>query len=149
MVDFLDVFTMIPVFAITIHILRRMPGGITWKPLLMYGLLTVNGLVIALAFHIGVASLAVLTQELENTIWIYRDLMTLGRFPSDIYDSTLRAVLTFIVPVAVIVSFPAKAYLGMLSWTWVGQALLMACVTLVLSLKFWKFATRRYTSVSS
>jgi len=117
--------------------------------LLEFGLLIVNGMVIAFAIHIVIASLAVLTQELENTIWIYRDLMTLGRFPSDIYDSPMRAILTFIVPVAVMVSFPAKAYLGKLNNIWLAHALFMAMTSLALSLYFWRFATRRYTSVSS
>jgi ABC-2 type transport system permease protein len=88
-------------------------------------------------------------QELENTIWIYRDLMTLGRFPSDIYSTPMQGVLTFIVPVAVMVSFPAKALLGKLTPLWLLHALLMAATSMAASLFFWRFATRRYTSVSS
>jgi len=148
-VDFLDVVTMIPVFFITGYILRQIPGGISAVRLLEYGLLILNGMIIAFAIHIVVAGLAVLTQELENTIWIYRDLMTLGRFPSDIYDAPMRGILTFIVPVAVMVSFPAKAFLGKLDKVWLVQAFTMAMTSLVLSLQFWRFATRRYTSVSS
>ena len=108
-----------------------------------------NGMIIALAIHISVAALAVLTQELENTIWIYRDVMTLGRFPADIYSPNLRSVLTFVIPVAVMISFPAKAFLGRLSLPWVFHAIFMALLGLWLSLYFWRFATRRYTSVSS
>jgi ABC-2 type transport system permease protein len=148
-VDFLDVVTIVPVFFITAYVLRQIPGGVTPWRLVPYGFLILNGLVIAFAIHITVASLAVLTQELENTIWIYRDLMTLGRFPSDIYDAPMRGVLTFLVPVAVMVSFPAKAYLGKLAPIWLLHALAMSMTSLALSLYFWRFATRRYTSVSS
>lgn len=149
-VDFLDVITILPVFIITFYTMRHIGGpaipAFRW---FLYGLLALNGLVIAFAIHIMVASLAVLTQEMENTIWIYRDLMTLGRFPSDIYASPMRAILTFIVPVAVMVSFPAKAFLGKLATGWMIQAFFMAMTSLALSLWFWRFATRRYTSVSS
>ena len=148
-VDFLDVVTVVPVLFITAYILRQIPGGVSLSRLALYGLLIVNGLLIALAIHVAVASLAVLTQELENTIWIYRDLMTLGRFPADIYDAPMRGILTFIIPVAVMVSFPAKAYLGKLSAAWGMQAFAMAAISLVLSLSFWRFAIRRYTSASS
>jgi ABC-2 type transport system permease protein len=148
-VDFLDVLTIIPVLFITAYVLRQIPGGVTTWRLVQYSLLILNGLIIAFAIHIAVASLAVLTQELENTIWIYRDLMTLGRFPSDIYDAPMRGILTFLVPVAVMVSFPAKAYLGKLAPIWLLHALGMAMTSLALSLYFWRFATRRYTSVSS
>ena len=150
-VDFLDIVTILPVAAITFYVLRHMGGGAIIPPIrwILYILLTLNGLIIAFAIHIVVASLAVLTQELENTIWIYRDLMTLGRFPSDIYDSPMRGILTFIVPVAVMVSFPAKAFLGRLEPLWLLHAFFMAVASLVLSLRFWRFAIRRYTSVSS
>ena len=148
-VDFLDVLTAVPVFAVTYYVLRHIPGGIRPGRLLLYILLSLNGILIALAIHIAVAALAVLTQELENTIWIYRDVMALGRFPSDIYSVRLQEILTFIIPVAVMVSFPAKAFLGRLSLAWLGYAFFTAFAGLVLSLTFWRFATRRYTSVSS
>jgi ABC-2 type transport system permease protein len=153
-VDFLDVITILPVLAVTLYVMRHIAGaaGQPAAPTLrwfLYGLLALNGLVIAFAIHIVVAALAVLTQEMENTIWIYRDLMTLGRFPSDIYDSPMRAILTFVVPVAVMVSFPAKAFLGKLAAGWLLQAFFMSMTSLAFSLWFWRFATRRYTSVSS
>jgi ABC-type uncharacterized transport system permease subunit len=47
------------------------------------------------------------------------------------------------------VSFPAKAFLGKLEFIWLFQALVMAATSVALSLLFWRFATRRYTSVSS
>jgi len=151
-VDFLDVITILPVFSITFFVMRQLSGpghmipAIRW---ILFGALALNGLLIAFAIHIAVASLAVMTQEMENTIWIYRDLMTLGRFPSDIYGSPMRIILTFVVPVAVMVSFPAKAFLGRLETGWVIQAFFMAMTSLAFSLWFWRFATRRYTSVSS
>lgn len=148
-VDFLDVVTVVPVFIVTYYVLRQMPGGIPLGRFLMYSLLCVNGMLIALAIHIVVASLAVITQEMENTIWLYRDLMTLGRFPYDIYNTFLRSVLTFVIPVAVMISFPAKAYLGQLNGFWLGMAFLIAGLGLAASLSFWRYATRLYTSVSS
>lgn len=148
-VDFLDVVTLLPVLAATYYAMRHLPEGVRLPHLWIYLLLTLNGMLIALAIHIAVAALAVLTQELENTIWIYRDLMTLGRFPSNIYSHRLQFVLTFVMPVAVMISFPVKAFLGQLSFSWIGHAFVMAITSLWLSLWFWRFATRRYTSVSS
>lgn len=148
-VDFLDVATILPVLAVTGWVLHRIPQPLAWKPVLLYTVLITNGLLIAFAIHIAVASLAVLTQELENTIWIYRDLMTLGRFPSDIYDRPMRLILTFVMPIAVMVSFPAKAYLGQLPTIWIAHSAWMALLSVTASLWFWRYATRRYTSSSS
>ncbi len=148
-VDFLDVVTIVPVLGVTSYVLQQMPGGIPLGRLLIYTLLCLNGMLIALAIHIVVAGMAVITQEMENTIWLYRDVMTLGRFPYDIYNSFLRSVLTFVIPVAVMISFPAKAYLGQLSGFWLAMAFVIAGVGLAASLSFWRYATRRYTSTSS
>ena len=46
-------------------------------------------------------------------------------------------------------SFPAKAFLGRLSGLWVFQAVLLALLGLGFCLWFWRYATRKYTSVSS
>lgn len=146
-VDFLDVLTAIPVLAATGYLIHTL--NVPIFQIVLYIALALNGLFIAFAIHVVVAAMAVLTQELENTIWIYRDLMTLGRFPSDIYATPMKNILIFIVPIAVMISFPAKALLGKLSGYWIGEAFLMSATSVALSLLFWRFATRRYTSVSS
>lgn len=149
MVDFLDVVTGIPVLLITIYIMRRIPGALEPRHVAAYIFLTLNGLLIAFAFHLAVAALAVLTQEMENTIWIYRDLMTLGRFPADIYSGSMRAVITFVIPIAVMTTFPAKAALGLLAGQWWVLAIFLSILSVVFGLSFWDYAVRQYTSVSS
>src|SRR6266853_914301 len=52
-VDFLDVVTVIPVFVITYHVLKRIPGGILPGRLMLYLFLCLNGMLIALAIHIS------------------------------------------------------------------------------------------------
>jgi len=148
-VDFLDLLTVIPILGVTWMTLEKIPGATSPGALLAYSGLVLNGLFIAFALHVMVAALAVWTQEMDNSIWIYRDLMTLGRFPSDIYDAPMRAVITYIIPIAVMVSFPAKAAMGLLSPVWVGVSVLMAALSVSMSLLFWNFSCRRYTSVSS
>jgi ABC-2 type transport system permease protein len=148
-VDFLDVLTIIPVFIVTSFVLKQIPAASDPLHVALYVVLLLNGLFIAFAIHVGVASLAVLTQEMDNTIWLYRDLMTLGRFPVDIYAAAMRGIITFVMPIAVMISFPSKALLGLLSPAGIAQALVMSAVSVGLSLWFWRFATRRYTSVSS
>jgi hypothetical protein len=89
---------------------------------ILYLALVGNGIAIAHAIHVFVAALAVSTQELDNTIWVYRDLMTLGRFPVPIYAETIRLLLIYPVPIAVMTSFPVKGVLGLLSLEWIAFA---------------------------
>jgi ABC-2 type transport system permease protein len=147
--DFLDVATMLPVLWLFATTWPKLPGAIGLLAVVFYLLLIVNGIAIALAMHIFVAALAVWTQELENTIWIYRDMMFLGRFPVDIYAAPMRWALIVFIPIGVMTSFPAKALLGLLSARWIIYSVGLGTISMAASLWFWRQALKRYTSVSS
>jgi ABC-2 type transport system permease protein len=149
MVDFLDIVTMVPVLILTAMVFSRLPAGIPWTNYLTYILLTANGVAIAFGIHVFVAGLAVRTQELENAIWIYRDVMFMGKFPIDIYAGPARWALTWVLPIAVMVSFPAKALLGRLAMTSVLHAFGLSSALLALSGWYWLNSISKYTSSSS
>lgn len=148
-VDFLDIVTMVPVLVMVAEAIRRIPQETSPASIALFFLLTLNGVAIAFAIHVVVAALAVRTQELDNTIWLYRDMMFLGKFPADIYNRPLQRVLIFLIPIAVMTTFPAKALLGRLDWSWIAYAFTFATVCVAGSLWLWNDALRRYTSVSS
>lgn len=147
--DFLDLLTLIPTLVILLGVMARLDTQISFWQLFLYLLLVLLGVILALSIHIFVAGVAVFTQEVDNLIWIYRDLMTMGRFPASIYALPVRLVLTFAIPIAVMVSFPAEALLGILSWYWVLFSILWTALFFWGSLKFWKLSLKYYTSVSS
>lgn len=147
-VDFLDIATIVPVLVMVGICFTKLPGLGLWRYAL-YALLTVNAVVIAFSIHVAVAGLAVRTQELENAIWIYRDLMFMGKFPVDIYGGLARWVLTLAIPIAVMCTFPAKALLGLLSTGWIVYSFALAAVFLAASGWFWLDSVARYTSSSS
>ena len=89
------------------------------------------------------------TQELESAIWIYRDVMFMGKFPVDVYAPAVRWALTIGIPIAVMTTFPAKALLGRLSAAWIVYALALSAVSLPVSWLFWKDSVSSYTSSSS
>lgn len=148
-VDFLDVVTIVPVLALTGGLFGRLPGGLDPAGLALYVLLVLNGLSIAMAIHIAVAGLAVRTQELESAIWVYRDVMFMGKFPVDIYGDVTRWALTFILPIAVMTTFPAKALLGTLEPRWLAYALGLNAVLLAAAARYWLDSIKQYTSSSS
>lgn len=147
-VDFLDIITILPVIFMTGMVFARLPV-LPWENYAAYALLMVNGVALIYAIHILVAALAVRTQELESAIWIYRDVMFMGKFPVDVYAPAVRWVLTIGIPIAVMTTFPAKALLGRLSPAWVAYSFALTAVALPLSWLFWKDSVARYTSSSS
>lgn len=124
-------------------------GGISIPGLGIYALLLANSFFIALSFHIFVLAVGVLTTEVDNTIWLYRDLTQMGRLPIDIYLQPLRGILTFAIPVGVMMTFPAKALMGLLSWQGVLISIMVALLFLWGSIIFWRYSLKNYSSASS
>src|SRR3989344_6086832 len=120
----------------------------SYLQIFLYILLFFDGFLVALAFHIAVLALGILTLEIDHSIMIYRDLVALGKLPIDIYREPLRGILTFIFPVAIMVSLPAKALMGLVSLQGVFLSLTSAVLTFFVSLRFWNFALKKYTSAS-
>jgi len=114
-----------------------------------YIILLLNGLLIASAFHIFVLGFGIITLEVDHTVMVYRDLTSMGRFPVDIYKQPLQWILTFIVPVGIMVTVPARAFEGFIGPLEIFLFILIGVILLFLSLRFWNFALRKYTSASS
>ena len=153
LVDFLDFLTLIPVAALIVYVFPRVLSQFSIIELflqgILYALLCLNGIVIAFSIHVLIASITVWTQQMENSIWLYRDLVSLGRFPIDIYTPFLRALLTFVLPIAVMVSYPTKALLGLLEPPKVLGAFFLSAALLALALTVWQNSLKHYSSVSS
>lgn len=147
--DILDLVILLPLLFGVFFTASKLGVSITLFNVLTYIVLSFVGFLIALSFHIFVASLAILTTEIDNTIMLYRDLTSMARIPVDIYREPVRALLTFVIPVAVMMTFPAKALMGLLSLPFIFYSIAICSVFLFLSLKFWGFALRQYSSASS
>lgn len=145
--DIIDLITLPPLLFAVIYFGIQISSG----PLasLYYILLLFNGLLIAMAFHILVLSLGIITLEIDHSVMIFRDITKLGTIPVDVYRQPLRAVLTYIIPVGVMVSFPVKALIGLVSFWGVLLSFTLGGLLVFLSLRFWKLALTKYSSASS
>jgi ABC-2 type transport system permease protein len=112
--DVLDVLPTILYFIFAGYLISIIPE-INPLSLITYIGLLINGLVIATAFHILVLAVGILSSEVDHTIMIYRDVTRLAAFPMEIYSEPLRSVLTFVIPIGLMVSNPVKSLLGLLS----------------------------------
>lgn len=145
--DFID-FVTIPLILAAVWYVGRLLNP-TFLQVFYYILLVINGLLIATAFHIAVLSLGIITLEINHTIWIYRDLTHLGRLPVDIYREPIRGIITFLVPVGIMITLPAKALMGLVTPVGVFISFGFGIAAFFLSLKFWNYAIKFYTSASS
>lgn len=146
--DLLDFLTLIP-FIILIYYVMSKLSNITLIGVFFYIIMIINAFLIALSFHIIVLALAVLTTEIDHAIMIYRDITGMGKFPIDIYKEPLRSLITFVIPVGVMMSFPVKSLVGLLSTGSVFLSMAIGAFIFTGSIFFWRYSLKKYSSASS
>lgn len=124
-------------------------GHITISDVALYMLLVLNGLIIATSFHIFTLCVGILTTSVDHAIMVYRDLTQLGRFPVDIYLEPIRGILTFVIPIGIMMTFPTKALMNLLEPQLILIAFAFSTGFLFASLKFWQYSLTKYQSASS
>ena len=145
--DVIDLITIPPAVAATIYMGAKLgPSAVS---VFLYILLIINSLLISTAFHILVVSMAIITLEIDHTVMIFRDLSRLGTVPIDVFKQPLRGFITYVVPIGIMLSFPAKAFLGLLDWNSVIVSFVFGITSIFMTLRFWNFAIKKYTSASS
>lgn len=145
--DIMDLITLPPLIYAVCYM-----GSLLHPSLLsvvLFLLLLVNALLISTSFYIAIMALGIITLEIDNTIMLYRDLTSLGRFPIDIIKQPAQGILTYLIPVGIMMTFPAKALMGFMSYQGVLISFAVGFIAIFLSLKFWNFALTKYTSASS
>lgn len=107
------------------------------------------GLAAMYALWIVCAAAAFWVVRLDNLTFLLGAIFDVARWPVHVFRGAWRFVFTFVVPVAVMTTFPAEALLGRLpaetALATVGGALAL----LVVSRLVWRLAIRNYTSASS
>jgi len=143
--DFLD----LPLLVLVITFLVKRFPQVSPIELLHFGILSLAALIILTSLHIVIASIGVMTTEVDHTMWIFRDLSEMAKVPIDIYVEFIRTFLTYIVPIAVIFTFPAKSLYGLIPSPTIFIALAISLTVYFLSFKFWHFSLTKYSSASS
>lgn len=147
--DINDTIFLIPTIGVTLLIISQLSLEISLLSIGWYLVLLINSLVIATALHILVLVVAILTTEVDGIIWMYRDLIRLGQFPTTIYPELLRFALLFIVPVGAMITIPAEALMTISSVDKIVGAFVISGAILIVSFLLWNWSLKRYSSASS
>lgn len=97
-------------------------------------------LVISAAFHVV---------KIDNLSYLFSSIFDAGRWPVTVFQGFFRLLFTFVIPLALMTTYPALALLGKLE---LGTAAAVLCGALAfsgLSRVVWTRSIGRYTSASS
>jgi ABC-2 type transport system permease protein len=101
------------------------------------------------ALWIACAAASFWVVRLDNLVYLLSAIFDIGRWPIQVLPGIWRILFTFVIPVAIMTTYPAMALLGRLDATTALATLGGALALLAVSRALWRAAIRNYTSASS
>lgn len=131
------------------YAVAQMRTSPTFDKVAMFAVLGVCAAIILYALVMLLITSAFWFVQLENVMELLFTFYEAGRFPVSIFPAWVRAVLTFVVPIAFITTVPASVLLGRLTGEFVLFSIGVAAILFTASVLFWRYAVRHYSSASS
>ncbi len=132
-----------------IYALGQMHDSPSPAQIALFVLMLLAAIAIVYSLWLTMASLAFWFVRLDNITELFYGFYEAGRYPVTIYRGVVRAILTFVVPVAFVTTFPASALLGRLDQATVLTGITFALVFFTLASGLWRYALKHYSSASS
>ena len=141
-----DVLIALPVLAIALIRLGAQLGLIDTA---VFAVTLLSGGLIIYSFWLMLSTCAFWFVKVENIQVIFMSMWQAGRWPVSIYPAWLRAVLTFLVPVAFATTVPASAVSGRITDANLVGTVALAVAMLIVSRWFWRGGIRFYSGASA
>jgi ABC-2 type transport system permease protein len=87
--------------------------------------------------------------RVDNLTFLFGAIFDAARWPSSVFRGFLSIVFTFVIPLALLTTYPALAMLGKLSWPTLASALGGSLIFALAARLVWLHSIGRYTSASS
>jgi ABC-2 type transport system permease protein len=138
-----NVLTAMAVFAWGFRILKRGPsaGAIVASTVTL-----LTAVAVLYSLWILTVSAAFYVVRIDNLTNLFSAIFDAARWPISVFHGVVRFVFTFVVPLALMTTYPAQALLGTLPPSTLAGAVCGAVVALALSRAVWKASIARYTS---
>ena len=134
---------------IIVWALTHLPGRLTAFGFLLALALLGCALMILYAIWILVVSLAFRVVKIDNMNYLIVSLFEAARWPASIFRGALAILFTFVIPLALLTTYPALALLGKAAFTHLVTAVIVAFGLLATSRLAWTRALRSYAGASS
>ena len=132
-----------------VYALAQLDYAPSMPQLALFALMFSLGMLMLYSIWLAMSASAFWFVKIDNMQELFRALWDTARFPISAYSGMLRALLTFVLPVAFMTTFPAQALLGSLEPGTLVTAIGMCAALFFLSMQFWRRAIRNYSSASS
>lgn len=107
------------------------------------------GMLALYAFGVLTLCASFKAMRLQNLTFFMEALLDFGRWPIQVFRGPVRAFFTYVIPLAVMTTYPAEALIGRLAWPTVAAALATGVGLMLFARVVWSRCLRNYTSASS
>lgn len=121
----------------------------SWLDFAFAAALLLAGIAILYSLWTIAAAIAFWVVKIDNLTHLFNSIFDAARWPASVFRGFLRVLFTFVIPLAVMTTFPAQALLGRAGAIEIFGGLGTAAVALAVSRALWVRAIGRYTSASS
>lgn len=142
----MNVVTGIAVFVYAFHRLGRSPSSLG---LLSCVVLLATSTVLLYSLWILTVTAAFYVVRVDNLTYFFSSIFDAARWPSSVFRGFLHVVFTFVIPLALMTTYPAQAMLGKLTPTTLVASVLGAALFAGLARMTWLRSIGKYTSASS
>jgi ABC-2 type transport system permease protein len=139
----INVFTAVAVFAWGFHVLGRGPSA---AAIATASLTMVAAVVVLYALWMLTVSAAFYVVRIDNLSQLFSAIFDAARWPVDVFRGVVRFVFTFVLPLALMTTYPADALLGRLAPLTLVEALAGAAVSFAVARIVWQASIAKYTS---
>ncbi len=124
-------------------------GGVSWEGWLLLLGGVICGLLIFYGLYFMCATLAFWFVQFNSLTSIYFVANSFLCFPTDVFGKNGSLVFTYLIPLGFIVTVPVRIFLAKDPPLFLILSVFFAALSLWLSVKFWNYALKHYTSASS
>ena len=143
------VFDLIGAVAIVVYAFIEIGAPPSPGEILLGFTLLGSGILATYALWILCAAASFWVVRLDNLMYLLSAIFDVARWPIQVFPGAWRFVFTFVIPVAIMTTYPALALLGKLHGPTALGTLGGSLVLLVVSRAVWRTAIASYTSASS
>jgi ABC-2 type transport system permease protein len=139
----INVLTAVGIFVWGFRVLGRAPG----PGAVALGVVTMVAAVVVLySLWILTVSAAFYVVRIDNLSQLFGAIFDAARWPVSVFRGVVRVVFTFVLPLALMTTYPAQALLGTLEPVTLAGALAGAIAAFTVSRALWTLSVGRYTS---
>lgn len=141
-----NVLLALGLFGYAFHLAGRLPSV---PSVLAALLLLASSTLFLYSLWILTVSAAFYVVRIDNLTYFFTSIFDAARWPADVFKGVIAFVFTFIIPLALMTTYPAEALLGRLGPGRLGLSLAGSALFAYIARQVWKLSIGKYTSASS